>query len=162
MPNEHRVVYNQSHTRHCTLRETSFPGATLTDCVCRTKMKAKMRGYLRLPLRAEHTYGVKFRKLLREGSNQDSFVSLVSSMVMSLNSLASKISRHSRHSTNSASSSRATICTRGCLHSGMSLLFSGSWDGGIGFINPGCFSGPSGPERILPEFVRYCRTADLV
>jgi hypothetical protein len=26
----------------------------------------------------------------------------------------------------------------------------------------GLFSGPSGPERILPEFVRYCRTADLV
>src|SRR6266478_4243830 len=26
----------------------------------------------------------------------------------------------------------------------------------------GLFSGPSGPERILPEFVRYCKTADLV
>ena len=26
----------------------------------------------------------------------------------------------------------------------------------------GLFSSPSGPERILPEFVRYCRTADLV
>ena len=56
---------------------------------------------------------------------QDSFDSLVSSMFMSLNSLDSKISPHSWHSTNSESSSRATICTRGCLHG--SALF---WGGG--------------------------------
>src|SRR5205085_5151972 len=37
-------------------------------------------------------------------------------MAMSLNSLASKTSPHSLHSTNSLSSSRATTCTRGCLH----------------------------------------------
>src|SRR5450631_1438938 len=69
--------------------------------------------------------------------DQDSFDSFVSSMTMSLNSLDSKISPHSLHSTNSESSSRATICTRGCLHGGMSLLFSGSEEGGDGVINPG-------------------------
>ncbi len=68
---------------------------------------------------------------------QDSLGSFVSSMIMSLNSLDSKISPHSLHSTNSESSSRATICTRGCLHCGVSLLLSGSGDGGDGVINPG-------------------------
>src|SRR5882724_11687603 len=68
---------------------------------------------------------------------QGSLPSFVSSMIMSLNSLDSKISPHSLHSTNSESSSRATICTRGCLHGGMLLFFSGSWDGGDGVINPG-------------------------
>jgi hypothetical protein len=68
---------------------------------------------------------------------QGSFRSFVSSMIMSLNSLDSKISPHSLHSTNSESSSRATICTRGCLHGALSLLFSGLGDGEDGVINPG-------------------------
>jgi hypothetical protein len=29
----------------------------------------------------------------------------------------------------------------------MSLLFSGSWDGGIGFINPGCFPARAGQNE---------------
>src|SRR5581483_2824569 len=58
-------------------------------------------------------------------------------MFMSLNSLDSKISPQRRHSTNSASSSRETICTRGCLHCSMLVLFSGNCGGGIGVINPG-------------------------
>src|SRR5205807_313235 len=97
----------------------------------------------------------------REGRGQASLAGLRSSMAMSLNSLASKMSPHSRHSTNSASSSRATICTRGCLHSGMSLLFSGSWDCGIEFINSGCFLVRADQGYVLPEFVRYCRPANL-
>src|SRR5205807_9306747 len=84
----------------------------------------------------------------RREKSQDSVEELLSSMAMSRNSLASKISPHSRHSTNSASSSRATICTRGCLHSGMSLLFSGNSDGGIGFIDPGCFPARAGRDEI--------------
>ena len=68
---------------------------------------------------------------------QGSFRNFVSSMIMSLNSLDSKISPHSLHSTNSESSSRATICTRGCLHGAMSLFFSGVGDGEDGVINPG-------------------------
>src|ERR1700721_3134202 len=55
---------------------------------------------------------------------------------MSLNSVDSKMSPHSRHSTNSASSSRATICTRGCLHS-LAETLSGDCGGGLGVINPG-------------------------
>src|SRR5207302_9074326 len=73
----------------------------------------------------------------RSRRDQDSFDNFVSSMAISLNSLDSKTSPHSKHSTNSASSSRATICTRGCLHFGMLLLFSGSWDGGVGVIKSG-------------------------
>src|SRR5215813_13477268 len=57
-------------------------------------------------------------------------------MSMSLNSLDSKTSPHSLHSTNSTSSSRATICTRGCLH-GFIVLFLSGTDGGVGVINPG-------------------------
>src|SRR5206468_10929155 len=56
-------------------------------------------------------------------------------MVISLNSLDSNTSPHSRHSTNSESSSRDTMRTRGCLHSAMLLLFSGTEDGVIGFID---------------------------
>src|SRR6267154_4588583 len=81
---------------------------------------------------------------------QGSLRSFVSSMIMSLNSLDSKISPHSLHSTNSESSSRATICTRGCLHGTMSLLFSGSGDGEDGVINPG-FGFPCRTAGDLPE-----------
>src|SRR3989442_3696682 len=88
--------------------------------------------------RPKHTFACELPNRYQREKDQDSLVSLVSSMVISLNSLDSKMSPHSRHSTNSASSSRATICTRGCLHSGMSLLFSGSWGCGTEFINPGC------------------------
>jgi hypothetical protein len=69
--------------------------------------------------------------------HQDSLVSGFSSMPMSLNSPDSKISPHSRHSTNSSSSSRATICTRGCLHGFGFLLRLGTGEGGMGVINPG-------------------------
>ena len=86
---------------------------------------------------------------------QASSSSLVSSIFMSLNSLDSKISPHSRHSTNSASSSRDTICTRGCLHAGMLLLFSGTCGGGIRVINPGLFPGPSGPRMSGAPNWRY-------
>jgi hypothetical protein len=86
---------------------------------------------------------------------QDSLPRLVSSMVISLNSLDSKMSPHSMHSTNSLSSSRATICTRGCLHVAMLLLFSRG-DGGIGFINPGGHSSPSGPGGEITRSWRYC------
>src|SRR6266852_8467997 len=55
-------------------------------------------------------------------------------MAMSLSSLASKLSPHSTHSTNSASSSRATICTRGCLHASMRFLSVGVGDDGVGVI----------------------------
>ncbi len=87
---------------------------------------------------------------------QGSFRSLVSSMIMSLNSLDSKISPHSLHSTNSESSSRATICTRGCLHGAMSFWFSGVGDGEDGVINPGL----GFPCRTAGEFAgnwRYFR-----
>src|SRR5947207_15777434 len=85
--------------------------------------------------------------------DQDSFDNFVSSMAMSLNSLDSKISPHSRHSTNSVSSSRATICTRGCLHCGMLVLFSGNWDGGVGVIKSGHWvSHQAGIRRNLPVF----------
>src|SRR5471030_1198836 len=84
-------------------------------------------------------------------NTQDSFGSFVSSITMSLNSLDSKISPHSLHSTNSESSSRATICTRGCLHCALSLRFSGSGDGGDGVINPGFWDG-RGFRRKLAVF----------
>src|SRR5580700_2531796 len=86
---------------------------------------------------------------------QDSFFIRVSSIIMSLNSLDSKISPHSRHSTNSASSSRATICTRGCLHSFMVLLFSGGCDGGIEVINPGGHGRPGEAEVRFSGNWRY-------
>src|SRR5437660_1086373 len=70
-------------------------------------------------------------------SDQDSLGGVLSSMAMSFNSVASKISPHSMHSTNSASSSRATICTRGCLHASLLVLWG---DGGVGIINPGYIS----------------------
>jgi hypothetical protein len=83
----------------------------------------------------QHT--TDYATLKEQVISQDSFDSFVSSMTMSLNSLDSKISPHSLHSTNSESSSRATICTRGCLHGAMLLFFSGSGDGEDGVINPG-------------------------
>src|SRR5207245_10893095 len=67
---------------------------------------------------------------------QSSSLSSLALMVLSLNALDSNTAPHSRHSTNSESSSRDTMRTRGCLHSAMLLLFSGTEDGGIGFINP--------------------------
>src|SRR5580658_7022337 len=91
---------------------------------------------------------------------QDSFFIRVSSIIMSLNSLDSKISPHSMHSTNSASSSRATICTRGCLHSFMVLLFSGGCDGGIEVINPDDHGRPGEAEVKFAGNWRYFSLTD--
>jgi hypothetical protein len=73
---------------------------------------------------------------------------------MSLNSLDSKMSPHSRHSTNSASSSRATICTRGCLHS-LAGTLSGDCGGGLGVINPGDHEKPGKAAVRLTGNWRY-------
>src|SRR6266478_652411 len=91
VPDEHRVVHNQSDKRRLLFDRQSIPRATLANCYSSGKGKGLRPGYLC------HAPG------------SDSLASFVSSMAISLNSLASKISRHSRHSTNSVSSSRATI-----------------------------------------------------
>src|SRR5437763_4020671 len=87
--------------------------------------------------------------------DQSSSLSSVSSMVISLNSLDSNTSPHSRHSTNSESSSRDTMRTRGCLHSAMLLLFSGTEDGGIGFINPAFAPARAGQVNIAGRLAAF-------
>src|SRR4051794_35833704 len=75
---------------------------------------------------------------------------VLSSIAMSLNSLDSKTSPHSLHSTYSTSSSRATICTRGCLHTDViPTLRRDSLEGVAGWyrlISGKCASGLRAPE----------------
>src|SRR5262245_41067067 len=92
---------------------------TVTDCQMGNKGESGSLSYFCHP-----QLTVKACRLAVSVTDQNSFLSLVSSIVISLNSLESKTSPHSRHSTNSASSSRATTRTRGCLQIFSIVVFS--------------------------------------
>src|SRR5262245_26762441 len=99
---------------------------TVTDCQMGNKGESGSLSYFCHP-----QLTVKACRLAVSVTDQNSFLSLVSSIVISLNSLDSKTSPHSRHSTNSESSSRATMRTRGCLQVLGSAFIAGicaGWD----------------------------------